>query len=83
MSLSLPACTAERFFRIDHGQEHLHYVTDICTDDLFLLNPEEEATSGQAVITDGDRLNSGDAALLKDTSNSVIAVPTVVRTDAR
>lgn len=34
------ACTAERFFRIDRAQEHLHYVTDICTEDLFVLDPE-------------------------------------------
>ena len=38
--LPLPACTAERFFRIDRAQEHLHYVTDICTEDLFVLDPE-------------------------------------------
>lgn len=37
---SSPACTAERFFRIDRAQEHLHYVTDICTEDLFVLDPE-------------------------------------------
>lgn len=36
----LDSCTAERFFRIDHAQEHLHYVTDICTEDLFVLDPE-------------------------------------------
>ncbi|XP_050694205.1 eye-specific diacylglycerol kinase-like isoform X5 [Eriocheir sinensis] len=34
------SCTAERFFRIDRAQEHLHYVTDICTEDLFVLDPE-------------------------------------------
>ncbi|XP_076064042.1 retinal degeneration A isoform X3 [Oratosquilla oratoria] len=36
----LDSCTAERFFRIDRAQEHLHYVTDICTEDLFVLDPE-------------------------------------------
>ncbi|KAK3882702.1 hypothetical protein Pcinc_012911 [Petrolisthes cinctipes] len=36
----LDSCTAERFFRIDRAQEHLHYVTDICTEDIFLLDPE-------------------------------------------
>ncbi|KAA0196173.1 hypothetical protein HAZT_HAZT004366 [Hyalella azteca] len=36
------ACTAERFFRIDHGQEHLHFVTDVCSDELFLLNPDDD-----------------------------------------
>jgi len=41
-SLHLLACTAERFFRVDRAQEHLHYVVDICTDDLFLLDPSDE-----------------------------------------
>ncbi|XP_022240157.1 eye-specific diacylglycerol kinase-like isoform X2 [Limulus polyphemus] len=36
----LDSCTAERFFRIDHAQEHLHYVSDISCDDLFILDPE-------------------------------------------
>lgn len=39
--MSVPiACTAERFFRIDRAQEHLHFVVDICTDDLYILDPE-------------------------------------------
>ena len=36
----LPATTAERFFRIDHAQEHLHYITDISSEDLYILDPE-------------------------------------------
>lgn len=36
------ACTAERFFRIDRAQEHLHYVVDICNDDLYILDATEE-----------------------------------------
>lgn len=33
-------CTAERVFRVDTGQEHLHYITDItATEDLFILDP--------------------------------------------
>ena len=32
-------CTAERVFRVDSGQEHLHYITDICTDALYILDP--------------------------------------------
>lgn len=38
---SLLACTAERFFRIDRAQEHLHFVVDICNDDLFILDPSD------------------------------------------
>lgn len=34
------ACTAERFFRIDRAQEHLHYVTDIANDIIFILDQE-------------------------------------------
>jgi len=39
---SITACTAERFFRVDRAQEHLHYVVDICTDDLYLLDPADD-----------------------------------------
>lgn len=34
------ATTAERFFRIDRSQENLHYITDISSEDLFILDPE-------------------------------------------
>lgn len=34
------ACTAERFFRIDRAQEHLHYITDIATDEVYVLDQE-------------------------------------------
>ncbi|XP_069679384.1 eye-specific diacylglycerol kinase isoform X2 [Periplaneta americana] len=34
------SCTAERFFRVDRAQEHLHYVTDIASDRLFILDTE-------------------------------------------
>jgi hypothetical protein len=32
------ACTAERYFRVDRAQEHLHYLTDIANDALFVLD---------------------------------------------
>ncbi|XP_044731224.1 eye-specific diacylglycerol kinase isoform X2 [Chrysoperla carnea] len=32
------SCTAERFFRVDRAQEHLHYITDIAADSLFILD---------------------------------------------
>uniref|UniRef100_A0A8C1Y3B7 Diacylglycerol kinase n=1 Tax=Cyprinus carpio TaxID=7962 RepID=A0A8C1Y3B7_CYPCA len=38
-SLSSPT-TADRFYRIDRGQEHLNYVTEISQDELFILDPE-------------------------------------------
>nr|CAD7426431.1 unnamed protein product [Timema monikensis] len=34
------ACTAERFFRVDRAQEHLHFVMDIATDHLYVLDAE-------------------------------------------
>lgn len=34
------ATTAERLFRIDKQQESLHYVTDISSEDLYILDPE-------------------------------------------
>ncbi|PNF21722.1 Eye-specific diacylglycerol kinase [Cryptotermes secundus] len=34
------SCTAERFFRVDRAQEHLHYVMDIASDRLFILDTE-------------------------------------------
>ena len=35
-----PATTAERFFRIDRSQENLHYITDISSEDLYILDPD-------------------------------------------
>ncbi|CAH0558914.1 unnamed protein product [Brassicogethes aeneus] len=34
--------TAERFFRVDKAQENLHYITDICSDDLYILECADE-----------------------------------------
>lgn len=34
------ACTAEHYFRIDHAQEHLHYICDIAVDELYILDHE-------------------------------------------
>lgn len=35
--LWVSACTAERFFRIDRAQENLHYVMDIASENLYIL----------------------------------------------
>lgn len=37
IAIIFTACTAERFFRIDKAQEHLHYVTDIACESLYIL----------------------------------------------
>ncbi|XP_031636667.1 eye-specific diacylglycerol kinase isoform X3 [Contarinia nasturtii] len=36
----LDSCTAERFFRIDKAQENLHYLTDIATETMYILDQE-------------------------------------------
>uniref|UniRef100_A0AAZ3RWF9 Diacylglycerol kinase n=1 Tax=Oncorhynchus tshawytscha TaxID=74940 RepID=A0AAZ3RWF9_ONCTS len=33
-----PATSADRFYRIDKAQEHLHYVTEICQEEVFILD---------------------------------------------
>ena len=51
------ACTAERFFRIDKAQEHLHYVSDICNDELYILDPADD-NSGTTAPTSSSALNN-------------------------
>ncbi|GAA6105844.1 diacylglycerol kinase iota isoform X1 [Tachysurus ichikawai] len=34
----LDSTSADRFYRIDTAQDHLHFVTEICQDDLFILD---------------------------------------------
>ncbi|KAK9722559.1 Ankyrin repeats (3 copies) [Popillia japonica] len=31
------SCTAERFFRIDRAQENIHYISDVCCENLYIL----------------------------------------------
>ena len=38
--LMFTAATAQRFFRIDQGQESEHFITDISSEDLYILDPE-------------------------------------------
>lgn len=38
----LDCVTAERFFRIDQGQESIHFLLDICEDRIFILEMEHE-----------------------------------------
>lgn len=41
----ITATTAERFFRIDKAQESLHYITDISSEDLYVLDSEMPSAS--------------------------------------
>ena len=34
------AMTADRFFRVDRGQEKLQFITDVHTEDIYILDPE-------------------------------------------
>lgn len=51
--MCVTACTAERFFRIDRSQETLHYLTDIATDTMYILD-QELMTLPQTPDGDGD-----------------------------
>ncbi|XP_046395493.1 eye-specific diacylglycerol kinase isoform X2 [Ischnura elegans] len=52
------SCTAERYFRVDRAQEHLHYVTDVGgSEELFVL---DTGSSGAPQTPDDD--SSGMAA---------------------
>ncbi|KAL0104888.1 hypothetical protein PUN28_016499 [Cardiocondyla obscurior] len=46
----LDTYTAERFFRIDRGQEQLHYVTDVAVDAVYILDEDalQHQSDGQA-----------------------------------
>lgn len=53
------SCTAERFFRVDRAQEHLHYLTDIANESLYILDqdsptmpptPEDEIHVQNAIL---------------------------------
>lgn len=52
--LTILATTAERFFRIDKAQEHLHYITDISSEDLYILDPDMASTQHQHSIGNGE-----------------------------
>uniref|UniRef100_A0A672RD67 Diacylglycerol kinase n=1 Tax=Sinocyclocheilus grahami TaxID=75366 RepID=A0A672RD67_SINGR len=41
----LDSTSADRFYRIDKAQEHLHFVTEICQDEVFILDHEAPAVS--------------------------------------
>ncbi|XP_036373515.1 diacylglycerol kinase iota isoform X2 [Megalops cyprinoides] len=41
----LDSTSADRFYRIDKAQEHLHFVTEICQDEVFILDHEAPPAS--------------------------------------
>ncbi|XP_023592675.1 diacylglycerol kinase iota [Trichechus manatus latirostris] len=48
----LDATSADRFYRIDRSQEHLHFVMEISQDEIFILDPDM-MVSQQAGTTPG------------------------------
>ncbi|XP_077450634.1 diacylglycerol kinase iota isoform X9 [Stigmatopora argus] len=41
----LDSTSADRFYRIDKAQEHLHFVTEICQDEVFILDHQSPLPS--------------------------------------
>ncbi|PSN37266.1 Eye-specific diacylglycerol kinase [Blattella germanica] len=66
-------CTAERFFRVDRAQEHLHYITDIANERLFILDTEP-ATMPQT--PEDETAYPSPATSNKQSSNSMLGEET-------
>ncbi|KAL0962741.1 hypothetical protein UPYG_G00344710 [Umbra pygmaea] len=67
----LDSTSADRFYRIDKAQEHLHYVTEICQDEVFILDHEGSVGAPATGMPDlvvepssGSSLTSEEQALL-------------------
>ncbi|XP_035897196.1 eye-specific diacylglycerol kinase isoform X2 [Anopheles stephensi] len=58
----IDSCTAERFFRVDRAQENLHFITDIATDCVFVLD-QESPTLPQTPEDDHRRLGAQGATV--------------------
>ncbi|XP_046651629.1 eye-specific diacylglycerol kinase-like isoform X4 [Daphnia pulicaria] len=67
----IDCCTAERVFRVDSGQEHLHYITDISTDCLYILDPVSSLDTDSVGLEGGPNgaSNLSDDAGLEDMVN--------------
>uniref|UniRef100_A0AAR2LJY8 Diacylglycerol kinase n=1 Tax=Pygocentrus nattereri TaxID=42514 RepID=A0AAR2LJY8_PYGNA len=65
----LDSTSADRFYRIDKAQEHLHFVTEICQDEVFILDHEVPPVSQSRVPEMPDVVvepsSGGDTALHK------------------
>ena len=56
----IDCCTAERVFRVDTAQEHLHYITDItATEDLFILDPLSSSSVNSVQDSEGCSVANG------------------------
>ena len=82
------ACTAERFFRIDRAQEHLHFVVDICTDDLFILdsvdhfNEEKDDTDITSINTTSSLFESMSSYRKSSDASIISAIQSIQSTNS-
>jgi len=59
------SCTAERFFRIDRAQEHLHYVTDISAEDVYILDTMSVTSQAAAAANNNHLLERSSEEILE------------------
>ncbi|XP_024860693.1 diacylglycerol kinase iota [Kryptolebias marmoratus] len=81
----LDSTSADRFYRIDKAQEHLHFVTEICQDEVFILDHEgplvgQGSSTGMPDLvvepTAGSSLSSDEQALLSAASSGDLSLLT-------
>ncbi|XP_029350613.1 diacylglycerol kinase iota isoform X2 [Echeneis naucrates] len=79
----LDSTSADRFYRIDKAQEHLHFVTEICQDEVFILDHEgpvvnQGSSTGMPDLvvepTAGAPLTAEEQALLSAASSGDLTV---------
>ncbi|XP_051275799.1 diacylglycerol kinase iota isoform X3 [Dicentrarchus labrax] len=79
----LDSTSADRFYRIDKAQEHLHFVTEICQDEVFILDHEgpvvsQGASTGMPDLvvepTTGTSLTSDEQVLLTAASSGDLSM---------
>uniref|UniRef100_A0A669E7B6 Diacylglycerol kinase n=1 Tax=Oreochromis niloticus TaxID=8128 RepID=A0A669E7B6_ORENI len=58
------ATSADRFYRIDKAQEHLHFVTEICQDEVFILDHETPVASQGSSTGISERFGRSNVFLL-------------------
>ncbi|XP_065557183.1 diacylglycerol kinase zeta-like isoform X3 [Artemia franciscana] len=57
----IDTCTAERCFRVDVAQEHLHYIGDITSDDIVILEDKQEYRRDSEDLDSVDNILSSDS----------------------
>uniref|UniRef100_A0A8C5GNT6 Diacylglycerol kinase n=1 Tax=Gouania willdenowi TaxID=441366 RepID=A0A8C5GNT6_GOUWI len=67
------ATSADRFYRIDKAQEHLHFVTEICQDEVFILDLEAP------VVNQGSSAGMPDLVVEPTIGASTRALPPAAR----